>query len=250
VNSDPLSSDFAGSGATSRAEDARESLHHLLAASLVTLVLWFVPYVGLALYPVRLFVTYVHEIGHAVAALLTMNLPYSIEIFWDTSGVTMTSGMNLVIASAGYVGATIAGAALLLLAARRGTVRPALVVAGGALIVAAVWLGGNLLAWVAGLGIGAVLVALGLRASPRAARFALSFLAIQCMLDAFSDLKTLFWLSIGTEAQTDARNMSVATGGLVPAVVWTVLWAAIAVAVLAVAVRLYYRATVSRVAPS
>lgn len=233
-----------------RAEDARESLRHVLAASAVTLALWFVPYVGLVLYPVRLFVTYVHEICHAAAALLTLGWPYEIEIYWDTSGVTMTSGMNLVVASAGYVGAALVGATLLLLAARRSTVRPALTATGGVLLLATVWLGGNLLAWLAGLGLGAALVAIGLKASPRAARFVLSFLAIQCALNALSDLRTLFWLSTVSEARTDAQNMANATSGLVPAVVWTVLWAAVALAVLGVAVRMYYQATVSRVRPS
>jgi hypothetical protein len=248
MSDDPFSTDLTG--AASRTADARESLRHVFAATAITFALWFVPYVGLVLYPIRIFVTYVHEIGHAVAALLTFGWPYSIQIFWDTSGVTMTSDMNLVVASAGYVGATLVGAVLLLLAARRHTVRPALVGLGAILVVAALWLGGNVLAWVGGLGIGAALVGLGLKASPRAARFVLSFLAIQCALDALSDLRTLFWLSVGSEAQTDARNMAVATGGLVPAVVWTVLWGVISIVVLFVAVGYYYRATVSKVMPS
>jgi len=123
-------------------------------------------------------------------------------------------------------------------------VRPALVATGAIVAVAAVWLGANFLAWAGGLAIGGALVALGLKAPPRAARFALSFLAIQCCLDALSDLRTLFWLSISSEAQTDALNMARATGGLVPAVVWTIVWAAIALVVLLAAVRLYYVMTV------
>ncbi len=234
-----------------RAEDARESLRLVLGASAITLVLWFIPFVGFVLYPIRLFVTYVHEICHAMAAVLTLGWPHEIEIYADTSGVTWTtSGISLVISSAGYVGTTVIGAALLLLAARRATVRPALVATGATLVVAALWLGGNVLAWVSGLGIGAALVAIGLKASPRVARFALSFLAIQCILNALSDLKTLLWLSTVSTAQTDAQNMATATGGLIPAVVWTVLWAGIALVALGVAVRLYYGATVSRVMPS
>lgn len=251
MSHDPFSSESASLRAASRAEDARSSLRLVLLASAVTLALWFVPYVGLVLYPVRLFVTYVHEICHAAAAVLTLGWPSGIWIYWNASGVTETNGgISLVISSAGYVGASLVGAALLLLAARRHTVRPTLLATGGILVLATVWLGENLPAWVAGLGFGAALVALGLKGSPRVARFGLSFLAIQCVLNALSDLKTLFWLSMAGEAQTDARNMANATGGLVPAVVWTALWAVIALAVLAAAVRLYYRATVSGVAPS
>ena len=75
--------------------DARESFRLVLAASAVTLVLWFVPFVGLALYPIRLFVTYVHEICHAAGALLTLGWPYEIEIYWDASGVTRTDSMSM-----------------------------------------------------------------------------------------------------------------------------------------------------------
>lgn len=236
--------------AASSAVDARDSLRHLAVATVATLVLWFVPFVGMALYPVRLFVTYVHEICHAAASVLTLGWPLGIEIYWDASGVTRTTNLNLFVASAGYVGTTVVGAVLLLLAARRLTVRPALVATGATLLVATLWLGANPLAWFAGLGVGATLVALGLKASPRAARFALSFLALQCVLDALSDLKTLFFLSVASEAQTDARNMALATGGWVPAVVWTALWALVSLVVLGFAARAYFRATVARVVPS
>ena len=216
--------------------DARESFRLVLAASAVTLGLWFVPVVGLVLYPIRLFVTYVHEICHAAAALLTFGWPYEIEIYWDASGVTRTDSMNFVIASAGYVGTAAVGAALLLLAARRRTVRPALAGAGVALVVAALWLGGS--------GLGAALAVLGARAPLGMARFALSFLAIQCMLNALADLRWLFWLSVSGSERTDAQNMAAATYGLVPAVVWSALWAAVALGVLFAAVRVYYVTTV------
>ncbi len=224
--------------------DARESLRHVLAASVLSLVLWFVPLVGWALYPIRLFVTYVHEICHALASVLTGGWPERIEIYLNTSGITNTlGGSSLVISSAGYVGTPLVGAALLLLSARRWMVRPTLVATGGVLALSSVWLGGNALAWVAGLGIGSILVAIGLKASSPTARFVLSFLAIQCMLNALSDLKFLFWLSMSSPAATDAQNMAQATGGLVPAVVWTVLWAAVALGILGGATWLYYRTT-------
>lgn len=227
--------------------DARDLFRHVLAASAVTLALWFVPLVGLALYPIRLFVTYIHELCHAFASVLTLGWPVGIQIFIDTSGVTHTvGGSGLVISSAGYVGTPLVGALLLLFAARRTTVRPALVSLGGVFALSALWLGSNVLAWAGGLVIGACLLALGLRGSPRASRFALSFLAIQCMLNALSDLRFLFWLSISGSAQTDARNMEVATGGFIPAVLWTTAWAIAALVILGVALRLYYVTTVKR----
>jgi hypothetical protein len=224
--------------------DARESFRLVLVASAVTLALWFIPYAELAVYPIRLFVTYVHEICHAAASIVTLGWPSEIEIYWDGSGATRTNNMNLLVASAGYVGTVAIGAALLLVGARRRFVRPALVTSGVAMALAAAWLGGNLLAWVGGLGIAVALLVIGSKASFGVARFTLTFLAIQCMLNALSDLRWLFWLSVSGSEQTDAQNMAAATYGLVPAVVWSVIWAAIALAVLVGAVRLYYVTTV------
>jgi hypothetical protein len=230
-----------------RDDDARDSVRHVLVAAGLSLALWFVPYVGLVLYPIRLFVTYVHEICHALAAFVTLGSALEIEIFADASGLTYTlGGVGLVVSSAGYVGTPLFGALLLLLSSRRAAVRPALAATGGALLLAAVALGGNWLAWLAGVGLGAALVALGVKAKASTARFALSFLAIQCMLNALWDLKSLMWLSIASPVATDARNMAEATGGLVPAAAWTVLWAGIALAILAIAIHNYYSLTVRR----
>ena len=224
--------------------DARESFRLVLAASAVTLALWFIPYGELAIYPIRLFVTYVHEICHAAASIVTLGWPHEIVIYADGSGATRTNNMNLLVASAGYVGTVASGAALLLVGARRRLVRPALVLTGAILALATAWLGGNPLAWIGGLGLAAALLVLGMKAPFGVARFALTFLAIQCMLNAFGDLRYLFWLSVSGSAQTDAQNMATATYGIVPAVVWSTIWAAVALAVLVATLRYYYVTTV------
>ena len=240
VDAPPVTADPA-------ARDALDSFRHVLAASALTFILWFIPFVGLILYPIRVFVTYVHELCHAFAAVLTLGWPMGIQIFMDTSGVTHTlGGSSLAISSAGYVCTPIVGALLLLMAARRSTVRPALVGLGAVFALCAVWLGANFLAWAGGLAIGALFIVAGAKGSDRATRFGLSFLAVQCMLNALSDLRFLFWLSISSSAPTDAQNMANATGGFMPAVLWTTLWALTAVGILGVTLRLYYVTTVRK----
>ncbi|MGB5038296.1 MAG: M50 family metallopeptidase, partial [Blastocatellia bacterium] len=97
VDAPPVTADPA-------ARDALDSFRHVLAASALTFILWFIPFVGLILYPIRVFVTYVHELCHAFAAVLTLGWPMGIQIFMDTSGVTHTlGGSSLAISSAGYV---------------------------------------------------------------------------------------------------------------------------------------------------
>jgi uncharacterized protein (DUF1684 family) len=66
-----------------------------------------------------------------------------------------------------------------------------------------------------------------------------SFLAVQCVLNALFDLKTVFFLSspFAPTASTDAVNMAAATG--IPAIMWSALWIVLALGILWMAMRLY-----------
>jgi hypothetical protein len=211
---------------------------YLLYGCLVTLALWFIPFASVVTYPLRIFVTFLHECGHAVAALITGGSVQSISVYPDTSGLTFTrGGLGFLVSSAGYVGTTVAAAALVL--ALRWL--PSRLVLGG--------LGGSLalitLLWVRnpfGLAAGVVLaVALlgGARyLSPRNAQLAVAFLAVQSGMNALFDLRTILLLARSGHQHNDAAFLASATG--VPAVVWAVLWAAMSVAILWVAIRTGY----------
>jgi hypothetical protein len=92
---------------------------------------------------------------------------------------------------------------------------------------------------VAGILLAAGLLAVAKYASPRVATFFLSFLAVQCVLNALSDLKTVFFLSspFGSEVQTDAGNMAAATR--VPAMFWAMIWIGLSFLILSTAMRFY-----------
>ena len=70
--------------------EVRNSFKLLVFASLLTMALWFIPFAGLITYPIRLFVTYIHEIGHALAALVTLGGVNRVALDWSGSGVTFT----------------------------------------------------------------------------------------------------------------------------------------------------------------
>jgi len=53
----------------SLSRDARPQAMTLLIATAISVVLWFVPYAEVLTYPFRIFVTFIHEGGHALAAL-------------------------------------------------------------------------------------------------------------------------------------------------------------------------------------
>jgi hypothetical protein len=92
---------------------------------------------------------------------------------------------------------------------------------------------------VAGIAISAGLFAVARFASARIATFVVSLLAVQCVLNALLDLKTVFYLSspFATTVPTDALNMANATG--IPAILWATLWIATSVLILVVALRQY-----------
>ena len=91
----------------------------------------------------------------------------------------------------------------------------------------------------AGTAISVGLVLIAKFASARVAAFFTSFLAVQCVLNALFDLKTVFFLAspFGPTVQTDAVNMANATG--IPAILWTMIWIGLALAILWFAMRLY-----------
>ncbi|MEA2172911.1 MAG: hypothetical protein QOD00_503, partial [Blastocatellia bacterium] len=45
--------------------DARPQVRTLLIAAALSIALWFIPYVGFLTYPFNIFVTFIHEGGHA-----------------------------------------------------------------------------------------------------------------------------------------------------------------------------------------
>jgi hypothetical protein len=91
----------------------------------------------------------------------------------------------------------------------------------------------------AGLFISVGLVLIARFASARVATFFVSFLAVQCVLNALFDLKTVFFLSapFAPAVPTDAVNMANATG--IPAILWAVMWIALALGILWFVMRLY-----------
>ncbi len=94
----------------------------------------------MALYPVTLLVTFLHEFGHALGAILTGGNVDDLKINWDGSGYTVTRGGNqAVILMGGYLGSAILGNMLFYVGARLRTWnRPTLLVLAGLMIFAGV----------------------------------------------------------------------------------------------------------------
>jgi hypothetical protein len=227
----------------------------LLVAAAISVLLWFIPYAEIIAYPFRIFVTFIHEGGHAIAALLTGNSVSSLSVATNSSGETYTTQGGLIsqllISSAGYVGSMAFGALLLILI--RKSVAARIVLLGSAILVFTLTMIYGLfkplfngVAWsgipftlLAGSIISVGLVLIARFASAKVASFFVSFLAVQCVLNALFDLKTVFFLSspFALPQHTDAVNMANFTG--IPAIFWAIIWIVLALGILWFAMRLY-----------
>jgi hypothetical protein len=230
--------------ALSIARDARPQVRTLLIALAITVVLGFIPFAGILTYPFRLFVTFIHEGGHAVAAVLTGSSVRGLQVAPNGSGLTYTLGGNwfsqMIVASAGYLGAMGYGALLLVLI-RRSTAVRAVLYGTGAYILALTLLYGfpNLFTLVVGIGLGVALFATARYATIQVANFLVAFLAVQCIVGALFDLRTLIALStpFGAGPHTDADNMARLTG--LPPIFWALAWTALAFVILVGSLRAY-----------
>lgn len=225
----------------------RAGLTTLLWACAATVILWFVPLASLALYPIRLFVTFIHEGSHALIALLTGGRVFEIVIAPDASGYTLTQGgFEPLIVMAGYLGATVFGAALLALGRRPSAARQALTVSALLVLLLTlvfVHLLHNAFGFFWGLAIAVALFMASRRLSARGTELTAMFLGVQCVVNALFDLRTLVGLSAGFGGPpTDAVLMSRIIP--LPPVVWALLWCGLALAVLFFALRPYWRLAV------
>jgi hypothetical protein len=229
----------------------------LLAATAISLLLWFIPMAWVLYYPFEIFVTFIHEGGHALAAVL---MGRSVNYMWvatNTEGLTVSTGQGsmlsqMFISSAGYLGAMVYGALLLVLIRKAVAARIVLLVSGLYIFALTMIFGlikpvlsfdglsGVPFTLVAGIVLSAALVLIAKFASARVATFFMSFLAVQCVLNALFDLKDLFSLSspFGSAlVHTDAVNMANATG--IPAIFWAAFWIMLALGILWFVMRLY-----------
>jgi hypothetical protein len=242
------------------AEDAKPQVWLLLVATIITIALWFLPYTEYLVYPIRLFVTFIHESGHALVAVLTGGSVQSLTISADTSGLTyaVPSGFfgALLTSSAGYLGTTVFGVLMLYLIRKRFSPNKILTAEG---IFVAVMLvvftiispifnlftlqvpfSSLLFTIIAGGFLAAALIGLGIYSSPKIVGFAVAFLAVQCLLNALFDLKTVLMINtpvVGSDMANDAANMAAITH--IPGFFWVLIWIGISILMISLGLRLY-----------
>lgn len=165
-------------------------------------------------------------------AIATGGMVSHIEVHANGNGETYTlGGSNFLISSAGYLGASLIGAAMVALSRNPRMAR-------AVIIGAAVLVGYSLLVWVRrdmfGMASAAawifVLVIAAVKLSDEHKLFAAQFIGVQQCLNSLQSLFFLVRISGFGIQQSDAGNMQQLTG--IPAIVWAVVWCGVSIALM------------------
>jgi len=185
-------------------------------------------------YPFRVFVVFLHEVSHGLAAVLTGGRIVSIGLSFNEGGVCVTQGgWRFVILSAGYLGSLLWGALSLLLGARRRRA-PGVVALVGlftlvvTLVYVRTWFG-----FAYGLLAAAALILVASKLKPEVSEILLASIGVMSCLYAVWDISSDVLLR--SVPSSDASALAGITG--VPAVIWGVLWTAAALWVIVAVLR-------------
>jgi hypothetical protein len=216
----------------------RNALTVAVLAGVVVFILWNIPQLSFVLYPVRLFVTFIHEAGHSVMAALTGGRVIEFTVFDNGTGVATTAGgLRHLILPAGYLGTALFGAVLFFLSNTLPFPRKLSLMIGTLMIIITLFLHASGIALIVGLLTGLALIFVGLRAGVYPNVLLLNVLAILTGLNSVLDLLYLVQASgvaIGP-VKNDAAAFADLTLGI-PAAIWAMIWALLAIFMLSCAV--------------
>ncbi len=186
-----------------------------LALGLAALVLWDT----VVAYPFRVFVVFLHEISHGLAAVLTGGRIVSIGLSIDEGGVCVTrGGWRFVVLSAGYLGSLLFGALFLLLGGRRRAPGVIALIGLFTLVVTLLyvrsWFG-----FLYGLAAAAVFL-LAAKLQPAVSEMLLAAVGVMSCLYAVWDIASDVLLR--SVPGSDAAALANLTG--IPGIIWGLLW--------------------------
>jgi hypothetical protein len=209
----------------------------LLLAGVVSLLGFFFTPVQMVLLPLGLLNTHLHELAHALAALLTGGTPEYIRVNADTSGVTPIAGGFLpIVASAGYLGAAAVGAGIVYAMRSENGARWALRLTSLALAFSMVlFVRGDLVGILSGVFWTGALFAASKYLNGHWLSFTAALVGLQQGLNALRSLFELLQITTRTEIHSDATLMQQST--LIPAPVWSIIWGLCGLAVIGFTVR-------------
>ena len=205
-----------------------------VAVAILALLFWDT----VVVYPLRVFVVFLHEISHGIAAALTGGRIVAIGLTVDEGGVCVTEGgSRFLILNAGYLGSLFWGALFLVLSARTRWSREIVGFVGVFVLLVTVLYIRSLFGVLWGLASGAALVLAAVKLSREVTDDLLQAIGVVSCLYAVWD--------IGSDVLTrhaagsDASALGRLTG--IPSLVWGLAWVVLSFVVVLAALRLVAR---------
>ena len=178
------------------------------------------------LYPLKIFVVFMHEVSHGLAAYLTGGRIVEIEVNRQEGGHALTAGGNrFLILTAGYLGSLIWGGVILLMAARTHFDKVISVLIGIGMVGITIGFGSDTFTYIFGVGFGVVLIACGLFLPEVANDWILRVIGITSCLYAILDIKSD--ILDRSHLPSDAQALEELTH--LPTLFWGILWIVIAI---------------------
>jgi hypothetical protein len=174
-------------------------------------------------YPFRVFVVFLHEISHGIAAVLTGGRIVSIHLTFDEGGVCVTrGGSRFLTLSAGYLGSLLWGALFLLLGMKRRRAPGVVALVGLFTLVVTLLFVRSWFGFVYGLLAAAAFLLVSTKLPAEASEILLAAIGVMSCLYAVWDIASDVLLR--SVPSSDAAALATLTH--VPAVVWGLLWIA------------------------
>lgn len=186
------------------------------------------------MYPIRLFVTFLHEFGHALGAVLTGGWVEEVQINQDGSGWTRTANGNRpVTIMGGYLGSALFGNLLFYIGARaKRLVKPMIILVVFSMLVTGFYWFNSLFTTGVLLAFSAVLLLVALKTD--FGREVLMFLGLASVLYIIQDF------NVGPKSDLKAYEEVMV---FIPATVWMYIWLGVAILLFLFNLRLLFSGT-------
>lgn len=165
-------------------------------AAVISLVLPRIPYGRTVLYPFTLLGTWVHEMGHGLAAILVGGSFERLVLYQNLGGTAYSSGVGTlgraIVAGGGLLGPALAGGLVILLGSREATARWVLAGLTLFLVLSLVLFVRNLFGWAALAVVAAAIGAVAFYGPEMVRVFAAQLIGIQFCLASWGTLDYMF----------------------------------------------------------
>ena len=181
-------------------------------------------------YPLKIFVVFMHEVSHGLAALATGGSIKEIQVVSQEGGHAVTQGgSRFWTLTAGYLGSLVWGGLILILAARTHLDKFLSTLIGAGMILISIFYLRNSFGFLFGIGFGGVLIIAGRFLPESINKWMLRVIGLTSCLYVILDIKSD--ILDRSHLRSDARMLHEEVTPYISTIVWGVLWMGIAVGV-------------------